>query len=230
MGLHGISKSTLSRLPVYLEYLKSLPDGSPPNISATIIASALGLGEVQVRKDLASVSTAGKPKIGYIIRDLVSELESFLGYDNLNSALIVGVGKLGRALLEYDGFARYGIEIIAGFDQNVADDQGGKPIYPMSRLSAFCREHAVKIGVIAVPAAAAQQVCDQMIKSGILAILNFAPTRRNRLSSSLCLKCRTGVRNYEQYSGGTHAAVSACGPALFNQPKRRAVFRHADQP
>lgn len=175
MGLHGISKSTLSRLPVYLEYLKSLPEGSPPNISATIIASALGLGEVQVRKDLASVSTAGKPKIGYIIRDLTAELESFLGYDNLNSALIVGVGKLGRALLEYDGFARYGIEIIAGFDQT-ADETGPKPIYPMSRLPAFCRENAVKIGVIAVPAPAAQQVCDQMMKSGILAILNFAPT------------------------------------------------------
>ena len=182
MGLHGISKSTLSRLPVYLEYLKSLPEGGPPNISATIIASALGLGEVQVRKDLASVSTAGKPKIGYLIRDLISELESFLGYDNLNSALIVGVGKLGRALLEYDGFARYGIEIIAGFDlavtseQDVMDEKNRKPIYPMSRLSSFCRENAVKIGVIAVPAAAAQQVCDQMIKSGILAILNFAPT------------------------------------------------------
>lgn len=182
MGLHGISKSTLSRLPVYLEYLKSLPEGGPPNISATIIASALGLGEVQVRKDLASVSTAGKPKIGYLIRDLISELESFLGYDNLNSALIVGVGKLGRALLEYDGFARYGIEIIAGFDlavtseQDVMDEKNRKPIYPMSKLSSFCRENAVKIGVIAVPAAAAQQVCDQMIKSGILAILNFAPT------------------------------------------------------
>lgn len=182
MGLHGISKSTLSRLPVYLEYLKSLPEGGPPNISATIIASALGLGEVQVRKDLASVSTAGKPKIGYLIRDLISELESFLGYDNLNSALIVGVGKLGRALLEYDGFARYGIEIIAGFDlavtseQDAMDEKNRKPIYSMSRLSSFCRENAVKIGVIAVPAAAAQQVCDQMIKSGILAILNFAPT------------------------------------------------------
>ena len=176
VGLHGISKSTLSRLPVYLEYLKSLPEGSPPNISATIIASALGLGEVQVRKDLASVSTAGKPKIGYIIRDLIAELESFLGYDNLNSALIVGVGKLGRALLEYDGFARYGIEIIAGFDQAASEEKGTKPVYPMSKLSAFCRENAVKIGVIAVPAPAAQQVCDQMVKSGILAILNFAPT------------------------------------------------------
>ena len=182
MGLHGISKSTLSRLPVYLEYLKSLPEGGPPNISATITSSALGLGEVQVRKDLASVSTAGKPKIGYLIRDLISELESFLGYDNLNSALIVGVGKLGRALLEYDGFARYGIEIIAGFDlavtseQDAMDEKNRKPIYSMSRLSSFCRENAVKIGVIAVPAAAAQQVCDQMIKSGILAILNFAPT------------------------------------------------------
>lgn len=175
MGLHGISKSTLSRLPVYLEYLKSLPEGAPPNISATAMASALGLGEVQVRKDLASVSTAGKPKVGYIVRDLIAELESFLGYDNLNSALIVGVGKLGRALLEYDGFARYGLEVLAGFDLAESDEKGGKPVYPMSRLAAFCRENAVRIGIIAVPAPAAQQVCDQMIRSGILAILNFAP-------------------------------------------------------
>lgn len=176
MDIRGISKSTLTRLPIYLEYLKGLPADGAPYISATAMAAALGLGEVQVRKDLASVSTAGRPKVGYNVTVLIAELEDFLGYNNTTRAIIVGVGRLGRALLEYPGFADYGIEIVAGFDSAPTGFTREKPVWPMGRLSSFCQEQHVHLGIIAVPASSAQQVCDQMVRCGIQAILNFAPT------------------------------------------------------
>ncbi|MBE6935231.1 MAG: redox-sensing transcriptional repressor Rex [Ruminococcaceae bacterium] len=174
MAAHSISKSTLSRLPLYLEFLKTHAEDGPAYISAAAIAQALGLGEVQVRKDLASVSTAGRPKVGYQVTQLVGELENFLGYDNKSRVVVVGTGRLGRALLEYEGFQSYGLEIVAGFDLNPPENPP-KPIYSMHELAAYCREHQVEIGVLAVPTAVAQQVCDQMVKCGIRAILNFAP-------------------------------------------------------
>ena len=96
-----ISKSVLKRLPGYLAYLKNMPEDAPAHISATALASALGMGEVQVRKDLALVSDGGRPKIGYQRAALVEDIESFLGYDNTTDAIIVGAGKLGCALLGY---------------------------------------------------------------------------------------------------------------------------------
>lgn len=111
-----ISKSVLKRLPSYLTYLKSLPADGPANISATALAAALSMGEVQVRKDLALVSDGGRPKVGYMRESLISDIEQFLGYDNTTEAVLIGAGKLGRALLGYSGFAEYGLEIAAAFD------------------------------------------------------------------------------------------------------------------
>ena len=93
-----ISKSVLKRLPGYLAYLKNMPEDAPAHISATALAGALGMGEVQVRKDLALVSDGGRPKIGYLRSALVEDIESFLGYDNTTDAIIVGAGKLGCAV------------------------------------------------------------------------------------------------------------------------------------
>nr|WP_243108407.1 redox-sensing transcriptional repressor Rex [Maliibacterium massiliense] len=179
MNVKGISKSTLRRLPIYLTYLKSLPAKGPANISATAIAAALKMGEVQVRKDLASVSASGKPRIGYIIADLIAELEAFLGYHDVDEAVVVGAGKLGKALLDYGGFSEYGLRIVAGFDIDAAK-QGqtgvGKQIFDISKLENLCRRMHIKIGIITVPAERAQSVCDTLVQSGIQAILNFAPT------------------------------------------------------
>ena len=97
----GISKATLSRIPTYLELLKSLPEERYEHISATAIARKLSLGEVQVRKDLASISGAGKPKLGYVTSELIENLEDCLGQDCLTLAVLVGAGKLGKALLDY---------------------------------------------------------------------------------------------------------------------------------
>ena len=173
-----ISKSVLKRLPGYYSYLKSIHDPDSAYISATALASALGMGEVQVRKDLAMVSDGGRPKIGYLRERLIDDIEQFLGYDNTTDAVIVGAGRLGQALLCYRGFDEYGLNILAGFDVRPAMEQTetGKPILPMERLEPFCREHKVLMGIITVPEQYAQEVCDQMIKAGIKAIWTFAPT------------------------------------------------------
>lgn len=172
-----VSKQTLQRLPAYLNYLRR-PAAKPPKyISATAIAEALGLNDVVVRKDLASVSSLGRPKVGYARVELIRELERFLGYDNTRDAVLVGAGKLGQALLAYGGFPQYGLNILAGFDSDprLADvEVAGKRILSMEKLPGLCRRVGVHIGIITVPGEHAQKVCDQLIDSGILAVWNFA--------------------------------------------------------
>ena len=172
----NISKHTLQRLPMYLSYIKGLPEDAPKNISATTIAEALQLNDVQVRKDLASVSSSGKPKVGYNVKDLIAELEAFLGYNDIDNAVIVGAGSLGKALLNYSGFKAYGLNIIAAFDlcEEPTEFQG-KTVFPIAQLESFCRKVNIHIGIITVPASSAQEICDLLVNSGIRAIWNFAP-------------------------------------------------------
>ena len=155
-----VSKSVIRRLPIYLSYLKALPDDAPENISATTLATALS-------------------KVGYRRESLVADIEQFLGYDNTNDAVLIGAGKLGRALLGYSGFSEYGLNIVAAFDACDAllgTDESGKPILPMRDLGRLCAHRKILIGIITVPAAQAQTVCDELIANGIKAIWNFAPT------------------------------------------------------
>ena len=170
-----ISNSTMQRLPKYLAYLRTLPQDESSYESATNIAASLHLGEVLVRKDLSSISRSGKPKVGYKVSVLITELEKALGYKGGDEAILVGIGKLGRTIFEYDGFADCGVNIVAGFDLNDnVYELAGKKIYPIRELENFCRIHQIQIGVITVPEQQAQQICDLMVKSGIRAIMNFA--------------------------------------------------------
>lgn len=173
-----ISKSVLKRLPGYLSYLKSIPQSAGLYISATAVANALGMGEVQVRKDLATVSNGGRPKLGYLRESLIEDISQFLGYDNTTDAVLIGAGKLGQALCGYSGFGEYGLNILAAFDVKPQADQTeeGTPILPMEKLEFFCKTNKVLMGIITVPADHAQAVCDQLIRCGVKAIWNFAPT------------------------------------------------------
>ncbi len=179
MEKFSVSKATLGRIPRYLNFLRELSPDKVPYISATTISKELKLGEVQVRKDLAMVSGAGKPRLGYETAVLIEQLEDCLGYNKLTSAVLVGAGKLGQALLQYDGFRDFGVKIIAAFDSNEkALNLGSKNvILPMNQFKSFCKEHNVCIGIITVGEGSAQNVCDQMVQSGITAIWNFAPCK-----------------------------------------------------
>ena len=172
MDYKSVSVQTISRLPRYLNYLKGLPKGSISNISATMIAEALGLNDVQVRKDLSLVSDGGRPKIGYAIEELITDIEHFLGYDDTHSAVLVGAGNLGTALLSYSGFAEYGLDIVAAFDVNeslVGCKVNGKQVFSLNKLVDLCKRMQIKIGIITVPNYEAQRVCDMLVQSGVQA-------------------------------------------------------------
>ncbi len=198
MSASNISSQTLKRLPLYLTYLKSIASTSE-SVSATAIANALSLNDVQVRKDLATVSSSGKPKTGYTTVNLIKDIESFLGYDNSDNAVLIGVGKLGRALLNYGGFTEYGLNIMFAFDadETLTDNQ---QILPMCKLKEMCLRTHIRIGIITVPAEAAQAVCDMLVDIGIKAIWNFAPVhlavpdgvlvQNENMASSLALLSR----------------------------------------
>ncbi len=177
----AVTRATLGRLPAYLRYLKS-PLTRSDTVSATVIAKALNLGEVQVRKDLNDVSGKGKPKIGYLKKELIEDLETYLGLYKRSSAVIVGAGKLGKALMGFEGFSDYGIEISAAFDSDkkrTGQTISGKPIYPVEEFRFYCQMHDIRIGIITVPETAAQDVCSLMVDAGITAIWNFAPVALN---------------------------------------------------
>ena len=178
-----ISKNQLLRLPLYLNYLKNKKNEGIFNISSPTIAKDLNLSEEKVRKDLSLISSQeGKPNLGRNIDDLIKDIEGFLGYDVITSAALVGVGHLGKALLAYKGFAQYGLNIVMGFDSNPELDGqviAGKRIYYSKNMSMLCRIMKVQIGIITVPEAFAQGVCDELVEAGVKAIWNFAPTHLN---------------------------------------------------
>lgn len=168
-----LSKATLGRLPMYLQFIRVL---NTEKVSAAQIARALGLGEVQVRKDMASVCAAGLPKVGYPVAALRRDMEKALGVDVPAAAVIVGAGKLGTALMEYEGFQEYGLEIVAAFDRSpVPVFRSRVPVFPMQQLTGLCMSRHIRTGILTVPAGAAQSAADEMVAAGLTAILNFAP-------------------------------------------------------
>lgn len=176
----NIPKSVVARLPLYLHYLKSPEFEGRETVSSSQIAKAVRLGEVQVRKDLAMASGAGKPKIGYVRTELVASLMKVLDCVKEKKAVIVGAGHLGVALLAYKGFREYNLEIIAAFDSDETKAGAtlyGKPVKALSELVTFVEKEDVAIGIITVPESAAQAVADNLVEAGIRTIWSFAPIR-----------------------------------------------------
>lgn len=176
-----ILKSTLSRLPSYYCIIEERQALGEEYISATTIAESLSINPVQVRKDIASIcSEPGRPKLGFKIGTLLNDLKMYLGYDHYDEAVLVGVGALGHVLMQYGGFANYGLGIVAGFDKTVRDKLiADKPVLLVSKLVSFLRRTHIKIGIIAVPANEAQNAADLLAAGGVKAIWNFAPTTIN---------------------------------------------------
>lgn len=169
-----ISIATLKRLPQYLRILKNKKQENIINISSTTIANELKLNPIQVRKDLALVSkNDGKPGIGFDVNELINDIEVFLDLNNTKNAIIVGAGRLGQALMNYNGFENsVGIAMAFDNDKSKCDN---KNIFHVSKMKEKIEDANIHIGIITVPKEDAQEVCDQMIESGIKAIWNFAP-------------------------------------------------------
>ena len=173
-----ILKSTLGRLPSYYCEIENRKARGERYVSSTSIAASLGINAVQVRKDLASISSEhGKPKLGFRVDTMLEDLKIHLGYNHYDEAVLVGVGALGHVLMQYGGFANYGLDIVAGFDREVKERKvSDKPVLPMNKLVPFLKRTHIRIGIISVPAPAAQEVADLLVEGGVHAIWNFAPT------------------------------------------------------
>ncbi|MBR5244100.1 MAG: redox-sensing transcriptional repressor Rex [Thermoguttaceae bacterium] len=183
--VRNLPTPSVQRLPVYLRLLKEARNRGDDVVSCTRIAEEFGQLSVQVRKDLAITGVSGRPKVGYRVDELIEAIERFLGWDVKTTAFLVGVGNLGRALLNYEGFVEHGLDVVAAFDANPAlfgQEINGRVVRPLDQIestAAQLREEGriVEMGIVTVPARAAQPVADKLVGVGVRAIWNYAPVR-----------------------------------------------------
>ncbi|HXS95486.1 MAG TPA: redox-sensing transcriptional repressor Rex [Candidatus Limnocylindrales bacterium] len=176
--LYKIPDASIRRLPIYYHLLHAMLDTGVQTVSTTVIAEALNLDPTQVRKDIEVTGIVGKPKVGYPLETLVRWIEKFLGWHEINEAVLVGAGSLGTALLGYRKFRELGLRVVAAFDadrEKVGRPLAGVEVKHLDELAPFCAAKGIRLGVIATPSAAAQEVADRMVAGGIRAIWNFAP-------------------------------------------------------
>lgn len=175
------SLASIKRMPMYLRVLKRMSEDSEV-ASATKVAEELCLEPIVVRKDLELAGITGRPGVGYPILDLIGGIENLLGWNNLSDAVLVGCGSLGTALLGYQGFSGYGMNIVCAFDTDsykVGTSIHGKKVMPLNKLASLVTRMHIQIGVISVPKEHAQAIADTMVRAGIRAIWNFAPVKLN---------------------------------------------------
>lgn len=173
-----VPKAVVSRLSLYLREIQHLVREGHTRTSSSQLGRLLGFSDAQVRKDLANFGHFGHPGIGYRCEDLITAIRKILGTDRDWTVAMAGTGNLGRALLGYKGFAHQGFRIVAAFDidpARVGDTIEGVRVYHLDELAKVAAEHKIKLGLVAVPAPAAQSVADRMVAAGIAGIVNFAP-------------------------------------------------------
>lgn len=174
-----LSRAGVHRLSLYVRRLECLLREGAAKISSSQLGEALGVTDAQVRKDLAHIGSLGHPGIGYPTRELIAAIRRTLGIDRDWKLLVVGVGNLARALLRYRGFQQQGFRIVALVDadpEKVGQSVDGLTVSGPDRLAELVAATGAELGVLAVPAEAAQGVADTLVAAGIRGILNFAPT------------------------------------------------------
>jgi len=177
-----IPDATIGRLSLYSRYLKEADEKGINTVSSQHIANATGVTPAQVRKDLAYFGEFGTRGVGYNPRELYSYIMKILGLGRRWPVAIVGAGNLGRALSQYKGFFERGFDITCIFDTDpgkIGKKLAGVEICPMELLEEKAKAFNVELGIIAVPAPAAQEVADKLIKAGVRGIINFAPVNIN---------------------------------------------------
>lgn len=176
--LTKVPQPTIERLSAYLQCVRILRDENRATASSAEIAKRTGINAAQLRKDLSYFGEFGTPGLGYELRDLETHLSRIMGLDLERDVLLVGAGNLGRALSSYTGFGRRGFRIVAAFDVDetkIGTTMGPVTVYHLTELAKVNAQLKAEVGVVAVPAAAAQGAVDALVAAGLRAILNFAP-------------------------------------------------------
>lgn len=174
----AVPKAVVNRLSLYLRELLRLMRDGHQTTSSSHLGNLLGFTDAQVRKDLAYFGHFGYPGIGYRCQELIDAIRRILGTDRSWPVAMVGVGNLGRALLGYRGFGQQNFRIVAAFDvdnSKVGDPIDNVPVYHLDKLPEIVRQQKIKLGMVVVPAAAAQMVADKLVAAGVEGIVNFAP-------------------------------------------------------
>lgn len=170
----------IRRLPVYLRAVTELAAQQVEIVSSAELARRTGFSSEQIRKDLAYLGAFGIRGVGYSTEVLRSRIRAVLGLDRDVRAALVGAGNLGTALARYAAQRHDGVRIAAIFDADparIGTELAGLVVQPVERLEAVCRSLGVRVGILAVPAGAAQPVADRLVQAGVVALLNFAPVR-----------------------------------------------------
>jgi redox-sensing transcriptional repressor len=178
----AVPKAVVNRLSLYLRELQHLIRDGNETTSSNQLGNLLGFTDAQVRKDLAYFGHFGYPGIGYRCDELVAAIRRILGTDHGWPVVMVGTGNLGQALLGYRGFGNQNFRIVAAFDIDrgkIGTTINGVPIHHLDDLPGVVHDHKIKLGMIAVPAPAAQNVADRLVAAGIEGIVNFAPVTIN---------------------------------------------------
>lgn len=175
-----LPEPTLRRLPWYLAYVNMLQSQGIDYVSSTQISKDINVDSSKIAKDLSFLNIKGKTRIGYQVDNLAAELSNFLGFRQEHSAIMVGVGSLGAALIQDSGLMQYGLRIVAGFDINeeiIGKEICGVPVFNISELKEQQRIYKANIGILAVPVEHAQESADLLSECGVKAIWNFTPFR-----------------------------------------------------
>ena len=180
--VRGIPEATVARLPVYLRALTALSERGVLTVSSEELAAAAGVNSAKLRKDLSYLGSYGTRGVGYDVEYLVYQISRELGLTQDWAVVIVGIGNLGHALANYGGFASRGFRVVALIDADpvrTGESVAGLDVRHLDDLEQVVEAEDVSIGVIATPAAAAQEVCDRLVAAGVTSILNFAPVVLN---------------------------------------------------
>jgi redox-sensing transcriptional repressor len=174
-----IGDRMVKRFPLYLRVLREMETQGEQYASGAVVAKALELDPIMVRKDLSKTGVRGKPRVGFPMSDIIAAIEKYLGWNANIEAILAGVGRLGSALLGYPGFQYQGFKIIAAFDANPKKRGriSGVPVYPATQIAETVRKLNVSLGILTVPAEQAQSAADAMMAGGVRGIWNFTPVQ-----------------------------------------------------
>lgn len=173
-----VPEVVVQRLPLYVRVLAHFEDKGAEMVSSEQLAGRLQMTPAQIRKDLSYFGKFGKQGRGYNVKRLAGELRRILGLDRSWNACLVGVGRLGRAIISYPGFQPEGFRVVAAFDADsalIGSEVGDLKVDPLGDIPAKVHRLNIRIGIVAVPAQHAQGVIDRLVEAGIKAILNYAP-------------------------------------------------------
>ncbi|MCF7916790.1 MAG: redox-sensing transcriptional repressor Rex [Candidatus Omnitrophica bacterium] len=178
MTNNTISEETIKRLSLYLRNLRKLKENGVEIISSDKVTKLLKVSSFQFRKDLSYFGEFGKRGVGYKVDTLIREIEKILGVNQAWKIIMVGVGRLGSALLGFEGFSRFNINIAYAFDKDkekIGKNRKGVKIYNVDNLEKIVKEDKIKLAIISTPPEIAQEIVDRLVEVGIKGILNFAP-------------------------------------------------------